>query len=275
MLKLRIITALVLLPIVLGALFFLERTGVAVVAAVFFLAAGWEWSNLIERISTTVRVIWLVTLGLLMIITETVIGQADLILYVLPLWWLAALMLVVSYPANASHWYRPGWLMLMGWLLLLLPWMAIVHLQQNGAFGLDGPWALLFVLVWVWGADTGAYFAGRAFGKHKLAVQVSPGKTLEGLAGGVVLALLVAAGVQWAGLLDISLAVLLLMTLVTVLVSALGDLFESMVKRQRGVKDSGKLLPGHGGMLDRIDSINAALPVVVMLLSWLGLQGGV
>ena len=135
-------------------------------------------------------------------------------------------------------------------------------------------WALMFILLWVWAADTGAYFAGRAFGKHKLAPLVSPGKTIEGLLGGVALALAVVAGVYAAGLLEAQLWSLMLVALFTVLASALGDLFESMVKRERGFKDSGTILPGHGGMLDRIDSVTAAMPIALAGFNWFALPGG-
>lgn len=271
MLKLRIITALVLFAIVLGALFGLERTGFAIVAAVFFLAAGWEWSGMMGRLSLPLRLLWLASLALLLFVCEYF--QPGW-LHWLALWWLPALLLVLAYPKAASAWYQPLLLALVGWLLLVPSFAAVVALKAEGAFGLSGPLALLFILFWVWAADTGAYFSGRAFGKHKLAPDVSPGKTIEGLAGGVLLALLVALLVFWLAGLDATLGKLLLMVLVTVLASALGDLFESMVKRRAGIKDSGKMLPGHGGMLDRIDSITAALPVAAALLVWLGLPGG-
>ena len=111
-------------------------------------------------------------------------------------------------------------------------------------------------------------------GKHKLAPLVSPGKTIEGLIGGVALALLVVAGVFATGLLEANLVPLMAVALMTVLASALGDLFESMVKRQRGFKDSGTILPGHGGMLDRIDSVTAAMPIALAGFNWFGLPGG-
>lgn len=161
-----------------------------------------------------------------------------------------------------------------GWLVLVPSWMAVVELQDHGALGLAGPWALLFILVWAWAADTGAYFAGRALGRHKLAPRVSPGKTVEGLVGGVLLALLVVAAVFYTGWLEARLPALMVAALLTVLASVLGDLFESMIKRERGIKDSGTVLPGHGGMLDRIDSVTAALPVALAGLSWFDLPGG-
>lgn len=274
MLKLRVITALALLPIVLGAVFGLSREPFALVAGVFFLIGGWEWSAMIERFSTGARLLWCVSLAILMVAAE--VFRPPWLLNVLPLWWLLALLAVIGYPRNGGLWFRPAILVPVGWLVLLPSWMAMVQLQDHGALGLKGPWALLFVLVWVWAADTGAYFAGRAFGRHKLASRVSPGKTVEGLVGGVILALVVVVAVFASGWLGpgIVLPSLMVVALLTVLASVLGDLFESMIKRQRGIKDSGTVLPGHGGMLDRIDSVTAALPVVLAGLNWFGLPGG-
>ena len=273
MLKLRVITALVLLPIVLAALFLLDRTAFAWVAGVFFLIAGWEWSALMGRLATPTRLLWVASLGLLCLLAEWL--RPQWLYTLLPLWWLLALVMVVTYPATAARWARLPVMMLLGWLLLVPSWAAVVHIQSAGVLGLPGAWALLFILVWVWAADTGAYFAGRALGRHKLAPSVSPGKTLEGLVGGVLLALAVAALVPiWAPV-SAALPLLLVAAALTVLASVLGDLFESMVKRQSGVKDSGTILPGHGGMLDRIDSVTAALPVALAAISWLGLPGGV
>lgn len=273
MLKLRIITALVLLPIVLGAVFLLERTGFALVAGAFFLAAGWEWSALIGRLAMPARLLWLATLVVLMVLAEML--QPLWLYRWLPLWWLLALALVIGYPRSAAIWARPALMALVGYLLLVPSWSAVVHIQSTGALGLAGPWALIYILVWVWAADTGAYFVGRAVGRHKLAPKVSPGKTIEGLLGGLALALLVAAlGPQLLAV-EGALPRLLPVAALTVLASVLGDLFESMVKRQRGVKDSGTLLPGHGGMLDRIDSVTAALPVALAALTWAALPGGV
>lgn len=272
MLKLRIITALVLLPIVLGAVFFLDRLPFALVAGAFFVAGGWEWSAMMRKPALPLRLIWLA--GLLGLMAAAEYWQPRWVLTLLPLWWLLALVLVRGFPANQGLWYRTPLLAVIGYLLLVPSWAAVVQLQQAGALGLAGPWALLFVLVWVWAADTGAYFAGRAFGRHKLAPDVSPGKTIEGLVGGLLLALAVAAAVAVLVPARGDLWAVLLVALITVLASVLGDLFESMVKRQAGIKDSGTILPGHGGMLDRIDSVTAALPVALAMLSLLNLPGG-
>lgn len=274
MLKTRIITALVLLPIVLGAVFYLERSLFVWVAGAFFIAGGWEWSAMMPaRWPMAGRLLWLAALALVMAVAEYY--RPEFVLVWLPLLWLPALLLVVAYPRSATLWYRTPVMVVLGLWLLVPAWAAVVHLQDNGALGLSGPLSLLFILVWVWAADVGAYFAGRALGRHKLAPNVSPGKTLEGLAGGVALALGITAAVAWSvPVVPGEQGLLLLVAALTVLASALGDLFESMAKRRHGIKDSGTMLPGHGGMLDRIDSVTAALPVAVAALSWTGLPGG-
>jgi phosphatidate cytidylyltransferase len=143
-------------------------------------------------------------------------------------------------------------------VVLLPAWIGLAYLRLDQA----GSWLILYVIALVACADIGAYFAGRAFGRHKMAPAVSPGKTLEGLAGGItavaLFALLISAIALPAA---ISPSAFLLLSMATALASVLGDLVESMVKRHRGVKDSGTLLPGHGGVLDRIDSLAAAIPV--------------
>ncbi len=151
----------------------------------------------------------------------------------------------------------------MGFLTLVPAWFALSKLKLHDQQG----WTIILVFLLVWAADVGAYFAGKNLGRHKLAERVSPKKTIEGLVGGLLMSLLVAACVglyfdftfaRGLGLLMLSIAV--------VLVSVLGDLFESMLKRERGIKDSSNLLPGHGGILDRIDSLTAAIPVFTLAL---------
>lgn len=270
MLKLRIITALVLLPIVLGAVFFTERSLFVWIAGFFFLAAGWEWSSMIKGAVMPVRLVWMALLVAAMVLAE--MYRPVWLLTWLPCWWLLALVAVLAYP-RLTIWHNLPAQALIGLMLLVPSWQAVVQVQQQGAVGLAGPWALMFILLWVWAADTGAYFAGRAFGKHKLAPSVSPGKTIEGLVGGAALALVIVAAVAWFAPTSGNRFALLAVALVTVLASVLGDLFESMVKRQAGVKDSGTMLPGHGGMLDRIDSVTAALPVALAGFTLTGLQG--
>jgi phosphatidate cytidylyltransferase len=152
---------------------------------------------------------------------------------------------------------------LMGFLVLIPCWAALNYLRSLH----DGIYTLLFLFALIWGADSAAYFVGRKWGKHKLAPQVSPGKSWQGLCGALVCALFIAAIAGWLSETPIQLwwrgAVI---AVVTVLFSVMGDLFESMIKRQAGVKDSGQLLPGHGGLLDRIDSLTAAAPIFVLVM---------
>ena len=149
----------------------------------------------------------------------------------------------------------------MGFLTLVPAWFALYELKQMP----DSDWLIVTVLVMVWTADCGAYFAGKRFGKVKLIERVSPKKTLEGLVGGVLFSMLIASLVTLFGSASFAQGFsLLLLTILTVLVSVLGDLWESVLKRERGLKDSGPLLPGHGGVLDRIDSLTAAIPVFTL-----------
>jgi len=155
-----------------------------------------------------------------------------------------------------------------GPFVLLPAWLALVRLHAQGPT-LDGPQLLTFLLLLVVAADVGAYFAGRAFGKHKLAPRVSPGKTWEGVAGGLAGASLLAlAGALWF---ELPLPRFVLLCVLVVMISVVGDLAESLFKRHAGVKDSGSILPGHGGILDRIDSLTAAGPCFVLGMDYLGL----
>lgn len=186
-------------------------------------------------------------------------------------WWLLGLILVLRYPQSAKLWRESVWLKSLFGLVTLVPFFWSLVAIRGYNFYHDpmmGAWILLFVMGLVWAADSGAYFFGKAFGKHKLAPAVSPGKTIEGMCGGLFTASLLAIGVTWwMGFVPVKMGIVLFCSLLAVLASVLGDLTESMFKREAGIKDSGTLLPGHGGVLDRIDSLTAALPV--FLLSYL------
>ena len=219
MLKYRLITALILIPIVIAALFLLPPLAFALVTLVVCMLAAWEWGQLAGFTSRSQR-IWLAILcGFL----------------------LALMMLSVP----AYHQSVP---------------------QVSGSLWLSLVWWLLYVMLLVWGADSGAYLFGKLFGKHKLAPKVSPGKTWEGLIGG----LLTSAVISWLfgryAPLNVVPTTLLVCSVLAALASVLGDLTESMFKREAGIKDSGHLIPGHGGILDRIDSLTAAVPVFACLM---------
>jgi phosphatidate cytidylyltransferase len=182
-------------------------------------------------------------------------------------WWLLGLLFVISYPRHVARWSSKGVQVVIGLFILVPTWIAVVGLHSLGH---NGPYLVLYLLSLIWIADSGAYFGGRSFGKHKLAPHVSPGKTLEGVLSAflatAIYAILITPWFDIDGNLRVGFVVL---SLVTVAFSILGDLSESMFKRHAGVKDSGNLLPGHGGVLDRIDSVTAAAPVFVVGL-WLG-----
>ena len=182
-------------------------------------------------------------------------------------WWILALLLVVSYPQSAKFWSKNPLLQLLFAFSTLIPFIAGVlrlRLEHYTHDSYHGLFLLLYVFVLVWAADSGAYFSGRAFGKRKLAPKVSPGKSWEGVVGGLITALVLAfvfihfSGDALVGERDITGFVIL--SVATVAISVLGDLTESMFKRESGVKDSSQLIPGHGGVLDRIDSLTAAVP---------------
>jgi phosphatidate cytidylyltransferase len=187
------------------------------------------------------------------------------------LWWAVATRLVLTYPASAQHWKSPARKLLIGLLVLLPAWQGLVYIKALAL----GNWLILAVMMLVWCADIGAYFTGRAFGKRKLAPEVSPGKSWEGVYGGLAVSLLGTLVVGlWADFTARQLLGSLVAAGIVVFISVVGDLTESMFKRRAGIKDSSNLLPGHGGVLDRIDSLTAAIPVFAVLL-WIagwGLQ---
>jgi phosphatidate cytidylyltransferase len=278
LLKLRIITALCLIPLVLGAIFLLPLPFFALFATGVFLLAGREWGRFIDsRKANVVMVFLAMVLMALMasvpierIWAEGLHPWVSWVLYGGALWWLVALGLVLAYPRSADLWREHLWLKALFALLSLIPffWALLVlrsyQYEHNPYYG---AWLLLFVMSLVWVADTGAYFVGKGIGRRKLCPRVSPGKTIEGMLGGVLSASLLALVVtQTLGLPLRDSGVLLLASVLSVLASVLGDLVESMFKREAGIKDSGHILPGHGGIMDRIDSLTAALPVFIVIV---------
>ncbi len=278
MLKYRIITALILIPIVIAALFLLPPLGFAIVTLAVCMLAAWEWGQLSGFSSRSQRV-WLAILcGFLLIAMmlslpayrqSVRLPQVESALWASLVWWVAAFLLVVTYPVSAALWRNSRVLRLVFGLLTIIPFFwGMVALRQYGYAENHhtGAWWLLYVMLLVWGADSGAYLFGKLFGKHKLAPKVSPGKTWEGLIGG----LLTSALISWLFgryvPLNVVPATLLICSVIAALASVLGDLTESMFKREAGIKDSGSLIPGHGGILDRIDSLTAAVPVFACLM---------
>ncbi|HEY1771981.1 MAG TPA: phosphatidate cytidylyltransferase [Gammaproteobacteria bacterium] len=261
MLKQRVITALVIAPIVLALIFFAPDKLFAFAMLLMALVGAGEWSALAGRPSRNARITLviffavLVSLGLsLQRYFPQVPWLRNYCLLAL-VWWLFSLVWIAFWRANF-----PASVKVACGVLTLLPSLAAVVAIRNAS-----PWYLLIQLLITSGADIGAYFAGRAFGMHKLAPQVSPGKTWEGVVGGVVLVAVVALiADHW---LPVAPLPLISLSICVALLSVVGDLSESLFKRQAGLKDSGTLFPGHGGVLDRVDSLTAAAP-----LFWLGLH---
>lgn len=273
-LRQRVLTALVLIPVVVWCIFLAPTPWAFQAFAAFVVVVGaWEWTAMMGWKHTALRlayaVVVLVALAVLaaLVAMDALQRPMYLLIYgIATLFWLAAHRMVRAYPEGAASWANIPVLTAVGLVLLVPAWLGLTTLQ-----GLS-PWWLMYLFLLVWGADTGAYFAGRAFGSVKLAPAVSPGKTFEGFLGGVLLTLALALAVAlWRDLAGQRFMAFMGLSLLTVLASVLGDLFESMVKRKAGMKDSGTIFPGHGGALDRIDSLTAAAPVFA--LGWM-LAGG-
>ena len=268
MLKKRILTALVLAPLVLICVFWFPLVYFQWFVALVMCLGAWEWANL-SGLENSVQQ-WLYAALLTAFLPAIVLFSlpSSLVLFVACLFWLLGLVWVRGYPESSDQWGGVVNRALMGVVVLIPTWHALVFLKSVAPAG----GLLLLLMLLVWGADIGAYFAGRAWGRSKLAPSVSPGKTMAGFYGGLVTSLVIALliGVYWQ-LKPMALMLLLLVCLITALASVLGDLLESMVKRHRGIKDSSQLLPGHGGVMDRIDSLTAAAPVFALGISLVGL----
>jgi len=274
MLKQRVLTALVLAPLTIWAIFSLPETGFVVLLLAVLCVAAWEWSRLAALAQPAAQLFYVVVLFVLM-------GTAgfyfhshkhiiDFLYLAIAALWLLTLLGLFYYRKHEVT--RSGFnvlKLLIGIVIILGPFVALLVLRHRDPFG---PQWLMYLLLLIWAADTGAYFAGRAFGKHKLLYNVSPGKSWEGVAGGLLSCLLLAliAG-WWFELVVPDFIWFVLISLIVVLFSVAGDLVESLFKRQAGVKDSSHILPGHGGVLDRIDSLTAAAPVFVSGLYLAGL----
>lgn len=268
----RIITALVLVAVVLSCMFATQsHYPMLILMMVAAGVAGYEWFKLMPRKSKFVIKPLAWGFGILTTLLSGLALYCDDM--VMLLWsasiltWLFGAYWVKSYP-EYEGWYNPS-LYLLGLILVSAAVTAIFSVWQSS------PWWLMYLFLLVWGADSGAYFVGRKFGKKKLAPDVSPNKSVEGLYGGIITVAIIIVLVQ-SSYLDLTLSqhiLFMVLSLVTVFASVLGDLFESMIKRRAGIKDSGRILPGHGGVLDRIDSLLAAAPVFAAGMYVLKLMG--
>ncbi|MGA0840897.1 MAG: phosphatidate cytidylyltransferase, partial [Pseudomonadales bacterium] len=254
----RVLTALFLLGLTLAAIYLLPQWAFATVMGAVVLGCGWEWSRLAGLESSVARGAAVGLLALAMLGAANNPDAMFVVLVCASALWLLATVFVLRYPRDA-RWLSGPWVGLLGLPLLVGAWAGLCAFR-SGPNG--GVW-LLWLFCVVWAGDVGAYFSGRRFGRRKLAPAVSPGKTWEGVVGGALLSL----AVTWVLLATAGHAspAWVAVVLGLIALSIFGDLFESVLKRQRGVKDSGSLLPGHGGLLDRVDALLPVLPVFALL----------
>ena len=283
MTKTRVLAALIMAPLAIGGVLLLPTAWLMLIAAAVFLVALWEWLKLADvedllardillacNLAVMVALVW----GSRSADGSTTLALLQLVALLGVAWWLLAMLWLLHFDFASDHDTHARVFKLGAGTLAVVPaWcaMGVIH-----ATGPNGHQWLLLALFLVWAADTGAYFAGRTFGGklfggRKLAPRISPNKTIEGLLGGVVLAVAVAViGAKLIGTDNGALLGVIAVAIVTVLFSVVGDLFESLLKRHINVKDSSNLIPGHGGVLDRVDSVLAALPVFALGKAVLG-----
>ena len=270
MLKQRVITAAILLPLVIAAILTLRDPHFAIVSLIVMVGiGGWEWAKMAGHDMRPSRALFVAGLFVLAAIAYWYSEVFfPIVMIVSLLWWVMAFVLMVTYQRETRLYQKYSWIFTAAaHIVLISSWWFLDKLHTFNAY-----W-ILYLLLLIVIADTAAYFTGKAFGKRKLAPELSPGKTVEGVMGAL-------AGVLIWSILAIFFFKIptnywlyfVLLSLLTAVASVGGDLFISMMKREAGLKDSGSILPGHGGLLDRIDSLLAALPVFTIGLAWAGLQ---
>lgn len=272
MLKQRIITALVLGTLIVFAIFKLPNSVVAIMFAIITLIGAWEWSVMVGADTVLKKLLYLSIVGVSILLIDlfALPEHKSLILFVASIWWAGVVIMLALYK---SAWLSSKLLQILlkysGFIVLIPAWLALVMLHERS------PKLLMFLLAIIWMADVAAYFTGKRFGKNKLAPELSPGKSREGVLGAflssVVLALI---GLQLFEINKPHWIYFIVLCVFIVLISVVGDLYESLLKRKAGVKDSGNILPGHGGVLDRIDSITAAAPGFVLGISLICIDCG-
>lgn len=275
MLKQRVVTAMLLLPAVVWLVFFADSHWFSVSFGIIIVLSAWEWSRfagfekLIARAACCgVVALLLVCLGLWL----TPLMAHALIAFAV-IWWLVIATLIIFYqlqnvPPSVSRLFS----LASGLVVLVTAWLSLILLHDQGST--TGRVLVMILLLMIWAADIGAYFAGKRWGRTPLASHISPKKTREGALAGLGAAAIVAlVYADHSTMQGDDIIIFLLISIITVMISIVGDLFESLLKRSANLKDSGGLLPGHGGIMDRIDSLTAAAPVFLAGLWWSGLAG--
>ncbi len=264
MLKTRIITASILLPLVLVVILYCPTVLVSGFSAIIFILAALEWTKLIGLEKNELRYANIVVMISACIAYKYFNLPVLALCFVALLWWVVSLAAIIMYPKGISFWSNNWVGFCVGCILFVPAWLSIDWL--HGTYNMGPVW-VIFMCFLVWSADVGAYFIGKKWGKKKLLVAVSPGKTWLGVLGAILFAFIVVVifKIFWLG--SQKFIVLCALGLIAVVFSIVGDLVESLFKRIRGYKDSGNLLPGHGGVLDRIDGLLAAIPTFIVGLN--------
>ncbi len=273
MLRLRVITAIVLVALMIVAALYLPTAVFGALSGVFVLIAAWELASLAGVTNPVARWSYLVLIA----VTGVAVWQwlqkfpqmVGVLMSLAAAWWVWALVDLLWHADMRAGLFATTTRKLIAGVVVLLPaWLALVIVHDRAV---GGPVMAIYLMALVWAADTGAYFAGRAFGKHKVAPAISPGKSWEGVAGGLVLVAILTAVVAltWQSPVRHDAGIWVSIAIVAALFSVLGDLTESRLKRAAGVKDSGTIFPGHGGVLDRIDAYTAAAPVFLLGWTWM------
>lgn len=265
MLKLRILTALILIPLVIIGIFYTSEFYFKLITAVIMLLAAWEWAPLSAYSIVSQRLLYVGVQAAILFFILPYLSYAWILYCGLIFWLFLTIYLIWARSKPKLPMITPAISAILGWLIISLCWVSLQRLQLT-------PIYLLFMLLIVWLLDTAAYLGGRLWGRHLLAPTLSPKKTWEGFIIGLLVTFLSAMCIQYffQGPKP-TLSQVWLLVLLTSLAAVVGDLFESQLKRLRGLKDSGQLLPGHGGILDRLDSLLAAAPVFTGSLLLLGL----
>ena len=287
--KQRIITALLLLPLAVFFVYSPKLELFSQILAGVFVIMAWEWSRLLETSSVVIKTAYIVIqtvliAGLYYLLVDAnyfanpsiPLNWTDVYPYKLLLvgllCWVLALVWVVLYPKASGLWTKGPWLRcLLGFVMLPVAWLSVIFIRSSG-YQYDphhGANLLILMFIIIWAADSGAYFAGKALGKHKLSPVVSPNKTWEGVIGGLIVSVILSSIIGYYLGLPLELKLFIPLVAGLVFISILGDLFESMLKRQAKIKDSSNILPGHGGLLDRLDSTISVAPFFVVILLWL------
>lgn len=268
MLKQRVISAAVLAPTVVLSVLYMPHQWFVVFLALIALLAAWEWAAMVTK-TISAKVIYVLVCAGLMGVAWLILEESHVRLFMLlgSFYWIFILLLLAFYQSSwLGNYLLEGFLHSSGYFVIVIGWLAMLSVHQQQAT------MLLFLFMLIWVADIAAYFSGKKFGRNKLAEELSPGKTREGVLGAMIATLIFALlGVfWWQDNLAIGLAIyFVLLCVFSALISIVGDLFESLLKRNAGIKDSGSIIPGHGGILDRIDSLLAASPGFMLGLYWL------